>query len=226
MFRICFLVTHLLIYMNVQSFSLDYIENLKQVLDQLNHDEVAAAVALIKASYDAGAIICVGGNGGSASAASHFVNDLNKGVLGHHGDREIQRFKSICLNDSTSVMTAWANDCGYENMMAEQAKNFLTENGLLILISSSGNSPNLVEAAKVAQEKGAKVLSLTAFSGGKLREISDVNVYIPVDSYQLSEDIHVILMHVMVSYLFEALGDYREAAGVKARVNINVEIEA
>jgi D-sedoheptulose 7-phosphate isomerase len=211
--------------MDVQSFSLEYIENLKLVLDQLNHNEVAAAVDLIKASYDLGGIVCVAGNGGSASAASHFVNDLNKGVLGHHGDRKIRRFKALCLNDSTSVMTAWANDCGYDKMMSEQAKNFLDESGLIILISSSGNSDNLLEAAKVAHENGAKVLSLTAFSGGKLREVSDVNVYIPVDSYQLSEDIHVILMHVIVSYLFEELGEHREAAGVKARESVNVAVE-
>jgi len=173
----------------------------------LDLSQVQRAAEVILDAYWQERLICIAGNGGSASMASHFVNDLNKGILGHKGDRNIRRFKAMALNDNVSLMTAWANDLGYNHIFSEQVKNYMNSGDLIILISSSGNSPNLVMAAKEARARGVKVLSMTAFSGGELKNISDAHVYIPIDSYQISEDIHLVLAHILSSYFYENLDE-------------------
>ncbi len=191
-------------------FAQKYLARLKDVLDQLDLKQLQSASDLLLEAYRERKLVAIAGNGGSAATASHFVNDLNKGILGHKGERQIERFRALSFNDNIPLITAWSNNVGYERIFVEQVRNYLTKGDLLILISASGNSPNVVLAAEEARARGVKVLTLTGFSGGGLKDLSDCNVLVPVDSYQLSEDVHGVVMHLVVSYLIENLDPNKE----------------
>lgn len=139
------------------------------------------------------------GNGGSASTASHFVNDLGKGAS-HGRDR---RFKVLALTDNTPWMTALANDVSYDEVFAEQLENFAEEGDLLIAISGSGNSVNVLRAVETARAHSMQTAGLTGFGGGKLAGMVDFPVI--VDSHHMGrvEDLHMIIVHLICYYFME-----------------------
>jgi len=186
-------------------FAKGYLTQLKAVLDRLPLEPVAETIRAIEAAHAAGKQIFVVGNGGSAATASHMMNDLCKGTLGHKGDAPWARFKVLALTDNVSLMTAWANDTDYDHIFSEPLKNFAQPGDLLIAISASGNSPNVVAAAEVAKELGLKVVGLLGFGGGKLAKLADVSVIAPSSEYGPVEDVHMILDHIITSYLYESL---------------------
>ncbi len=152
------------------------------------------------------------GNGGSAATASHMANDLNKGasVPGQ------PRFKAIALTDNVPLMTAWGNDTSYENIFVEQMMNFLELGDVVIAISASGNSPNVLRALRVARQYGAITIGFTGRDGGQLRRLVDHGVFIPSDHIGQQEDGHMILDHVITS----ALRQLVEAEAVPATTGI------
>ena len=138
------------------------------------------------------------GNGGSASTASHFAGDFNKGLsLGRE-----KRFRFICLNDNPATVLSLANDVDYSQIFVEQLKNFLSEGDLVMAISGSGNSANVVNAVEYAKQKGNTVIGLTGYNGGKLKEISDISLHIPADDMQITEDLHMVFDHLIMSILY------------------------
>jgi D-sedoheptulose 7-phosphate isomerase len=139
------------------------------------------------------------GNGGSAATASHFANDLGKGAY-VKGKRP---FKAISLTDNVALITAIANDEGYERIFIDQLSNVLNESDIVVGISASGNSPNVVRAIEFANERGAKTVGLTGFSGGELKKVAKISVHIetPKGEYGPVEDIHMILDHLVTTYL-------------------------
>jgi D-sedoheptulose 7-phosphate isomerase len=199
--------------MNTPSqYAREYVAGLKAVLDKLPFDAVDQVIAAISAAHASGKQIFVIGNGGSAATASHMMNDLNKGTLGHKGDAPWKRFRVIALTDNVSLMTAWANDTDYNTVFSEPLKNLAQTGDLLIAISASGNSPNIIAAVNAAKELGVKIIGLTGFGGGKLAKLADVVFDVPSGDYGPVEDIHMILDHIITSYLYAALKEQHAPA--------------
>ncbi|MEI6082993.1 MAG: SIS domain-containing protein [Verrucomicrobiota bacterium] len=186
-------------------FAKTYLTNLKAILDRLPLEPFDKLTALIDEAHAAGKQIFVIGNGGSAATASHMMNDLNKGTLGHKGDAPAKRFKVIALTDNVSLMTAWANDTDYNTVFSEPLKNLANRGDLLIAISASGNSPNIIAAVEAAKIIGVKVIGFGGFTGGKLAQLADVCLVVPSNEYGPVEDVHMILDHILTGYFYEKL---------------------
>ena len=179
----------------------NYLNRLQETIAKLNHDEINTFINLLIAARDEEKQIFIMGNGGSASTASHFCCDFNKGSS-YGFDK---RFKFICLNDNVPGMMAYANDVSYDDIFVEQLKNFFQPGDYVIGISGSGNSHNVIRAVEYAKEHGCKIIGLTGFSGGKLKELSDISLHAPVNSMQVTEDIHMIFDHLMMSIFYKYL---------------------
>jgi len=186
-------------------FAKDYIQGLKDVLDRIPLPPMEEIINAIEVAQKERRQVFVIGNGGSAATASHMMNDLNKGTLGHKGDAPWARMRVIALTDNISLMTAWANDTDYNRIFSEPLKNLAQAGDLLIAISASGNSPNIVAAVEAAKQMGVKVLGLAGFTGGKLAKLADVCLVVPSDGYGPVEDVHMILDHIITGYLYEKL---------------------
>jgi D-sedoheptulose 7-phosphate isomerase len=186
-------------------FAKDYIHGLKGVLDRLPLKPVEEIIQAIEQAQKERRQVFVIGNGGSAATASHMMNDLCKGTLGHKGDAPWPRLRVIALTDNVSLMTAWANDTDYDRVFSEPLKNLAQRGDLLIAISASGNSPNIIAAAEAAKHLGVKVIGLAGFGGGKLSKMADVSFVVASDEYGPVEDAHMILDHIITGYLYEKL---------------------
>ena len=153
----------------------------------------------LEAARRRGATIYVAGNGGSAATAAHWVNDLCKATL--HAD--VRRIRAMCLTDSTPWFTALANDEGYTRVFSEQLEAFANPGDVVALLSCSGSSPNLVQAAEVARGHGCEVVALLGFDGGRLRAMADDHVLVPTPAgaYELVEDVHSAICHMIVRSL-------------------------
>ncbi|MGL6197279.1 MAG: D-sedoheptulose-7-phosphate isomerase [Thermoguttaceae bacterium] len=170
---------------------------LNEILPQCDQSALVAAAELVRKTYDADKQIFTAGNGGSAAVAVHFAADFGKNVAAP--GEKLPRILTLCGNVST--ITALGNDCGYDQVFTGQLRNLMNAGDLVILISASGNSPNVVSAAEYARQNGAKVLGLTGFDGGKLRSLSDVNLHVPSKVYELVEDVHSFFTHSIVHAL-------------------------
>ena len=135
------------------------------------------------------------GNGGSSATASHMVCDFGKGAYEALGGK---KFKIQCLNDNMPLITAISNDLDYSEIFAYQLKGRLIKDDLIICISGSGNSTNIIKAAEYAKEIGATVISMTGYNGGRLKQLSDCSMCVPINDMQLVEDIHMIFDHMML----------------------------
>lgn len=179
----------------------DYYEREKQVIDNLNFDEINEVMNAIYETYKNDGIIYVCGNGGSATTASHMQNDFNKGISEYLN----KKFKFHCLNDNVATMMAIANDIGYEEIFRFSLINNITSKDVLIGISSSGNSQNILNAVNYAKECGAKVIGITGYTGGKLKEIADYRMHVNIDDMQITEDIHLTFNHMMMKIFYNLL---------------------
>lgn len=185
----------------IKELALKYLAELKDTIDSLPLEEFEEVVNLILRAYEGGHQIFIMGNGGSGSTASHFACDINKGAcLGLE-----KRFGVICLNDNVPTMLAYANDNSYEDIFVEQLKNFLKPDDLVIGISSSGNSKNVLKAIEYANKKGARTLGLTGFDGGKLAGLAKLPLVIKINDMQKVEDIHLILTHMVMQVVYKRL---------------------
>lgn len=187
---------------DIEQFSKSYFDYLKNIMDQVDVADVRRFVEAILDARERGSTIFFIGNGGSATTASHFANDLA------FGTKEYEKpFRVISLTDNVSVLTALGNDYGYENIYALQLKNYGRKGDVLVGISASGNSPNLLRAFEYASVAGIKTIAITAFDGGKLKEMADQGVHVPtgMKEYGPAEDVHMILDHLIASYLVRCL---------------------
>lgn len=189
----------------MKPFSYDYIEDLKTVLDAFPHHQFNLLIEVMLEAYDKGKRIFTMGNGGSASTASHWVCDINKGCS---LNRE-KKFMMMSLNDSISTMLAYANDLSYEDVFVEQLKNFFVPGDVVIGISGSGNSQNVLKAVEFANANNGTTVGLCGFSGGKLYQMVHIPILISVDDMQQVEDIHMIVAHMSMQSLLEQLSDSR-----------------
>jgi len=180
----------------------NYIEKLSLALKSLDKSEINKFVSILKDGYEREKNIYIFGNGGSALNACHFACDINKCVPG--GDD--RRFKIITLSDNIASVTACANDFGYENVFLNQLKNFLREGDIVIGISGSGNSINVLKAIEYANSmKEVTTIGFTGYDGGKLKQIVHHSVNANINDMQISEDIHLILSHMLMKIIPEAV---------------------
>ena len=179
----------------------DYIELEKKTLDRLDVDAINDAMNIIMQAYEGKHNIYIFGNGGSSATASHFQNDFNKGL----SEYVEKKFRFQCLNDNMATIMAIANDIGFEEVFRFQLKNKLEEGDIVVAISGSGNSKNVINAVEYAKEQGNKIIGLTGYSGGKLKELSDISLHAPINSMQVTEDIHMIFDHLMMSMFYQHL---------------------
>jgi len=203
-------------YRNYLPFKLDierYLDKLKDVINYLNIQEIDEIIDRLIAVYTRGGSIYIFGNGGSASTASHLVNDFNKGLCENFN----KKFRFQCLNDNISSLLAIANDLSFNDVFKEQLKNVLTQNDLVIAISGSGNSKNVIKAIEFANEKGVETIGLIGYNGGKLKEIANYYIHAPINDMQKVEDIHLIIGHLMMCALkhyFEKNTDFQMSSKV------------
>lgn len=171
----------------------DYLNEVKECLDSIREGEVRSIAEAIFDAYIKGKNIFILGNGGSASTASHFVCDLSKGTA-----REGKpRLKAVSLTDNVALMTAISNDIDYASVFKEQLATFLSKGDVVICISASGNSPNVLEAAKYARSRGALVIGFIGFGGGKLKELVAKAIIFLTEDYGQVEDAHMVLVHLV-----------------------------
>ncbi len=178
-----------------------YIELECSVLKKLDTNAVNEAMNMILKAYREEKNIYIFGNGGSSATASHFQNDFNKGISEHVE----KKFHFICLNDNVATLMAIANDIGFEEVFRFQLENRLEEGDLVIAISGSGNSENVIRAAAYAKEQGIQVIGMCGYKGGRLKELSDVALHVDVESMQVTEDVHMIFDHMIMSIFYQTL---------------------
>jgi len=169
------------------------------IINKLDIEELNKAMNAISDALNRGATIYTMGNGGSAATASHMVCDFNKGVSMVVG----KKFHLVCLNDNIPTMLAVANDLSYDDIFSFQLQDTVKKDDLLIAISGSGNSKNVIKAVTYAKEHGAKVIGLTGYSGGKLKAMADYSMHVPVDDMQIAEDLHMVFDHMMMRVFCE-----------------------
>ncbi|MEM7330678.1 MAG: SIS domain-containing protein [Chloroflexota bacterium] len=176
-----------------------YFSEIKQTLDLIAEDPIEKTIDILHQARLDGKQIFIMGNGGSASTASHFVCDLAKNTR----TEKTPHYKVIGLADNMAILSAYANDDGYENVFAYQLANLVQAGDVVIGISTSGNSPNVLKAMDVANAANAKTIGLTGYNGGKLSALVDVEVHVPSDCIEQVEDIHLILEHLITTVLRE-----------------------
>ncbi len=180
-----------------------FLERVAQELLRIDPGEVKALAEVLYSTYLEGRFVFVIGNGGSGSNASHFCEDIGKGTLRRQDfdDDTKKRVRIISLTDNTPYILAWGNDEGFERVFVEQLKNLAGPGDLLIAISGSGNSPNVLRAVEWAKKHGMKTFGCTGFSGGKLRSLAHQNLHVPLDDMGIVESIHLTAFHWVVDDL-------------------------
>ena len=179
-------------------FSVDnYFKSHLEIFKKIDISSIENALDIVSKKFDNGFKIFTCGNGGSAHNASHFITDWNKFITLKNN----KLFKGISLCDNIGIITAYANDVNYESIFKGQLSSLLEKNDLLICISGSGNSKNVIEAANFANKIGADVLSLLGFDGGALLNISKYKVHVPSFDMQICEDIHLMIGHMIMKKL-------------------------
>ena len=181
------------------NFPEQYKNELLKTIGLIDMDKVNQAIDWFREARDNSRHIFVCGNGGSASSASHFACDIVKGAS-YQRDK---RFRMMALTDSLPTLTAYSNDVGYDCVFAEQLKNFAQKGDIVMCISGSGNSPNVVRAAEYANSIGCKTIALTGRDGGKLGPLANLNIQVAVQHMGRIEDAHMIVCHMIGYYFME-----------------------
>jgi D-sedoheptulose 7-phosphate isomerase len=168
-----------------------YFDRLKTTVDKLNIETIQKIVDLLLQCREDGNTMYIFGNGGSAANASHIAGDFLKGIS-YGMDK---RFKVLCLNDNIAGTTAITNDLSYDEVFIEQLRTFMVKGDVVIGISGSGNSENVVKAISWARANGGKTIGMCGFKGGRLAQISEVVMYVPIEDMEITEDIHSMIFH-------------------------------
>ena len=183
----------------------EYLDRTREACGLIEPREVQALIDLLMDARKNGRGIFVIGNGGSAATASHFAVDLGKGTL--RGTEDRPRFRVNSLTDNLPYVTAWTNDFDYDLVFEQQLRNLGKSGDVVIGISASGNSPNVVRAMEYARSAGMVTAAMTGFSGGKLKDLADHSVHVPVDDYGMAENMHMIIVHVIITQTTARVAD-------------------
>ena len=179
----------------------DYLNAVAALLTEIPSEEIRKVADLVLDAYKTGKQVILMGNGGSAATASHFACDLQKGVS-CKGDK---KFKVMAVTDNTPLITALANDFDYSDIFAEQISIWAQPGDLVIAISGSGNSANIIKGIETANRKNAVTIGLSGFKGGRLAQIVQHSIVVPSDDMQHIEDVHLVLGHIIYRYVLEEI---------------------
>ena len=184
--------------LSINDYSKSYINYLTSVLNSISLADIKKFVEVLLEARERDSSIFFIGNGGSAATASHFANDIAIGIRTYE-----KPFRAISLCDNQAVITAIANDDGYEEIFSQQLQVLLKKQDVVVAISASGNSPNLLDAIDTAKEMSAITVGISAFDGGKMKEMVDVSLHVPTEKgeYGPAEDAHMVLDHLVSNYL-------------------------
>jgi D-sedoheptulose 7-phosphate isomerase len=182
-----------------------YLDELRAAIDSLPRDRLTELGDMLYRAYTNEKQVFTLGNGGSASTASHMAADLSKNTIGPN----MSRFRILSLNDNQAMMTALANDIGYEHVFREQLQNLIRPGDLLIALSGSGNSPNVLNAIRYARHQCAEVVGILGFGGGEAASLVDVAIVVPSSHYGIVEDVHLVINHILVDYFKARLAQER-----------------
>lgn len=180
----------------------NYISTLQLTMDQLPLQSIADVIAMLQQARKTGSQVFVLGNGGSASTASHFACDLAKNTR----QAGLPHYRAIALTDNMAMFSALANDEGYENVFSEQLASLVRAGDIVIAISASGNSKNVIRAAEMAHQYGAIVVGFTGFDGGRLAQMANINIHVNSNIIEHIEDIHLMLEHLIVKSIKDQVG--------------------
>lgn len=183
-----------------------YKKTVISAMDALKHDEIEKFMNLLLDAYKNDRFVFVIGNGGSAANASHLAQDLAKGTK--TSVSQVKRLKALSLTDNLPFLTAQGNDEGYESVFEQQLRTFASKGDLLISISGSGNSPNIIKAVEWANNNGLTTVGITGFDGGKLKKISHHSVNVVLNDMCTSESIHSIIFHYIILELRERMKNF------------------
>jgi D-sedoheptulose 7-phosphate isomerase len=187
--------------MDIKKHPAQYFEKIVATISTVDQQKISDLILKIESAVGTDRKVFIAGNGGSASTSSHMACDLAKTILGKNPRENWKRLGVICLNDNIATMTAWGNDEGYQYIFSEQLINIGKKNDLLILITGSGNSNNILEVARAAKKLGIETFGFLGFDGGKVRGILDDYLIVESDDYGIIEDIHMICVHLITDYL-------------------------
>lgn len=194
-----------------------YTEMYKEVCDKLPYEDIATMVDMIWKACKEGKAIYTMGNGGHCNTASHMINDIAKHTTSSDDKKTVVsekvRFKTMCLNDSMSLVTGIANDMGFEYAFAEQLENWVQPGDVVIGISGSGNSENILKAFRVARENGAISICLAGFKGGKAVNETDLCIVVPCNKMVMVEDFHLMINHMVADELKRLVQNREEITG-------------
>lgn len=200
----------------LNSFIQEYLTEVKSALDTLDVESIHQALALIFAAYEKGSRVFIIGNGGSASTASHMACDLGKGTLSRFYDNKEKRLRVLSLSDNISLLTAYANDLSFDHAFVQQLINLIEEDDVVIVLSGSGNSRNLIRAIKYAKKYKAKTIGILGFKqGGKLAEMVDCKIVVQSEHYGPVEDVHLVLNHLLASCFAKIKREYISEKKIK-----------
>lgn len=178
----------------------NYLNSHRLLWDRIDIATIESAIQLIKTTSESGHQVITCGNGGSAATASHYITDWNKMVNLYTG----KKFHGLSLCDNIGIITAFGNDLSYEEIFSGQLRSILNSGDLLVAISGSGNSPNVIRAVEYANDAGAKTLGIVGYDGGKLKEITQLSVHVPSFDMQLCEDFHMMFGHMVMKSLCDS----------------------
>jgi D-sedoheptulose 7-phosphate isomerase len=180
------------------AFARQYVDELCDVLRSVPVHAVVQVLEILEKALMEDHQVFIAGNGGSAATASHIANDLCKTVINSNPSQK--GFRAIALTDNVPLLTAWANDVGYEEIFAGQLRSLAKPGDVLIVVSGSGNSVNVIRAAKVARDMGLVIIGLLGRDGGQLQPLVDAAVVVPAEEYGLIEDAHLAVNHLITAY--------------------------
>jgi D-sedoheptulose 7-phosphate isomerase len=190
-----------------------YFAELEQMMRAISLSDLKKVLGILEEGYHNGHRIFVMGNGGSAATASHFALDLSKNTIMPGAPR----VKAISLTDHVPLITAWSNDTHYEHIFAEQLANMIEPGDVVIGISASGNSANVINAVKLARQNRAATIGLLGAKGGKLKDMVDACVLAPGQNIEQEEDAHMILTHIITRHMREVVGTYAQALALAGK---------
>jgi D-sedoheptulose 7-phosphate isomerase len=176
----------------------EYTAALKAALDGFSPGEFEKIITILAGAYKQDKQVFIAGNGGSAASANHFVCDLGKNAVPFASGK--RRFRIISVSDNIEKITAIGNDISFDDIFSFQLGNLMNEGDVLIAVSASGNSPNVVKACEFAKTKNAKIVVLAGFDGGRIKSLADAAMVASLKSYEQIEDIHLVILHMIVYY--------------------------
>lgn len=193
----------------------------KKIIEAINNlpeDEIARALNILTAVYERDGRIYIFGNGGSYAMATHWASDFNKTVISRlrQFPSSARSFQAIRIPITDAELTAWANDTGYENVFVASLKNHLRDPDLVIAISSSGKSPNIIRAVEFAKSRRVPIIGLSGFDGGELNTLADAKIIVKTEKgeYGIVESVHGVILHLMTDYFMNYLKSMFERGGV------------